>query len=132
MGFKEYKAEKMGELLEHDRNEFANVRFKFSESDKIQEILKYFVKDKGIDGRKIHNILQDSAVTFEDISYGDSNNASLHEDILDSGYVLGYVHTKRPGRIFAVDFEKTRYFYIGVESDIIQHLKTELNKTIKL
>jgi len=132
MGFKEYKAEKLGELLEHDSNEFANVRFKFSESDKIQEILKYFVKDKGIDGRKIHNILQDSAVTFEDISYGDSNNASLHEDILDSGYVLGYVHAKRPGRIFAVDFEKTRYFYIGVESDIIQHLKTELNKTIKL
>ena len=132
MGFKEYKAEKLGELLEHDSNEFANVRFKFSESDKIQEILKYFVKDKGTDSRKIHNILQDSAVTFEDISYGDSNNASLHEDILDSGYVLGYVHAKRPGRIFAVDFENTRYFYIGVESDIIQHLKTELNKTIKI
>jgi hypothetical protein len=124
MSFKEFKKEKTNELLESN-NEFSKIRFTFSTSDTIQEILKYFVKDKGIDVRSIHKVLQDTSIAF-------TNKDDDKEDFLDVGYVLGYVSAKRPGTLFVVDLEKTRYYYIGVEADIIQKLKTEIGKLVKI
>lgn len=124
MNFKEFKKEKTSQLLEL-ANDFTELKFEFSDSDTVQDTLKYFVKEKGLDARVIHKILQDCSIAF--LTPDDDK-----EDIMDVGYVVGYINAKRPGRIFKIDFEKYNYFFIGVEADIIQKLKTELNKKIKI
>jgi len=129
--FKAYKKEKVNELLEHT-NDYSKLRFKFEDSKMIDELLSYYVKDKGIDPRSVNKILQESSIAFDDLNYSDKNSASLHEDLIDVGYVIGYISAKTPGRLIGVDFDKFRYFYIGVESDIVRHLKLELNQHLKL
>jgi hypothetical protein len=124
MSFKEFKRERTNKLLE-SVNEYSNLKFEYSVSDTIQDILKYYVKDKGIQDKVIHNILQDSCMSF-------ITPHSDAEDILDAGYILGYVKAKTPGRIFCITFEKYEYYFVGVESDIIQHLRSEFAKEIKI
>jgi uncharacterized protein (UPF0297 family) len=122
--FKEYLKEKRIGLLENDMGEFNNLMFKFSTSDVIDETLKYYLKDKGIDTRKVHQILQDISLTYDDSTLND------HEDILDSGYVLGYIQAKHGGKVIGVIFDKKTYFFIGLEQEIVKVLRQELNKEL--
>lgn len=122
--FKDYLKEKRTSLLENDMSQFNNLMFKFSTSDTIDETLKYYLKDKGIDTRKVHQILQDASLTYDDSKLND------HEDILDAGYVLGYIQAKHGGKIIGVTFDKKTYFFIGLEQEIVKVLRQELNKEV--
>lgn len=131
MSFKEYQKQKVNELLEHTMN-YSKIRFKFIESETIDDILKYYLKEKGMDPRKIHKTLQESCLTFDDLNYSEPNNESLHEDLMESGYLLGRINEKHPGAILGVEFDGIRYFFIGVIGDISTHIKKELNLYLKL
>lgn len=122
--FKNYLKEKRESLLEFDSSQYNNLMFKYSTSDTIDETLKYYLKDKGIDNRKVHQILQDASLTYDDSTLND------HEDILDAGYVLGYIQAKQGGKIIGVLFDKKTYFFIGLEQEIVSVLRQELNKVV--
>lgn len=122
--FKDYLKEKRTSLLEYDSSQFKNLMFKYSTSDTIDETLKYYLKDKGIDTRKVHQILQEASLTYDDSTLND------HEDILDAGYVLGYIQAKQGGKIIGVLFDKKTYFFIGLEQEIVKVLRQELNKEV--
>ena len=121
--FKKFLKDKRKNLMENV-NEMNNLRFTFSESDTIDDILKYYLKEKGLDPRKINTVLQDICLTYDDYSLND------HEELLDSGYILGYVHFKYGGKIFGIEFDKKRYFFIGNESEIAQYIRIGLNKLL--
>lgn len=131
MSFKEYQKQKVNELLEYS-TDYSKIRFKYNESEAIDDILKYYLKEKGIDPRRIHKTLQESCLTFDDLNYSEPNNESLHEDLLDSGYLLGRINEKHPGSVLGIEFDKVRYFFIGVVADISTHIKKELNIFLKL
>lgn len=131
MSFKEYQKEKVNQLLERVSGD-TNIRFKFIESENIDDLIKYYVKEKAIDPRKVHTVLQDSCLTFDSLDYSEKNNESLHEDLIESGYILGRINEKHPGAILGITFDGTRYFYIGVVADISTHLKKKLNAYLKL
>ncbi len=122
--FKSFLKEKRTDLFESSEN-LKNLRFSFSESDTIDDILNYYLKDKGIDPRKVHTTLQDISLTYDDFSLND------HEELLDSGYVLGYLHSKYGGKIYGVEFDKKRYFFMGKEQEITQRIRQELNEKIR-
>lgn len=123
--FKSFIKGKQKNLMEN--SDYSNLIFKYSESDTIEDVLRIYAKEKGVDTNVIKEQLEESCVTFETIGHMDS------EDLLDSGYVLGYVHTKTPAsKIFGIVFNKVRYFYIGNETDILKTIKDRLNKYLKV
>lgn len=124
--FSYFIAEKKRELLE-GKIDTGSLRFQYGESRKTQELLNYYKKEKGVDSKAITEILSDNCIIFEDLHYG-SDNESNHEDLIDAGYVLGFIHAKNPGRIVALDHDKFRYYFIGDESDIYTNIKVEMNK----
>ena len=127
---KSFVKDKQKTLMEN--SDYSKLTFQYVESDTIQDNLKIYAKERNIDPNIITEQLEESCVTFEALDYSDKNGSSLHEDLIDSGYVLGYVHAKTPGKIFGVVFDKVRYYYIGNESDILKVIKDRLNKYLKV
>ncbi len=120
--FKSFIKEKRQSLMESNNGDFSKLKFEYSESDTIEDILKYYLKEKGIDPRKVHTVLQDIAVTYDDFGLHD------HEELLDSGYVLGFIHAKMGGKIFGIEYDKKRYFFMGNESEISHQIRIALNQ----
>lgn len=128
--FKTYLIEKNRELLESPSLVLANqARFTYAESDNIQDMLRFYVKDRGLDLNTIYDVLADACITFESLSYK-GDNESNHEDLVEVGYILGLLHSQHKGRIYGITFQKSRFYFIGVEADIFATLKTELNKAV--
>ena len=123
--FKEFLKEKRMNLMEaYKSDDFKDLYLKYSESDTIDETLKYYMKEKGMDVRKVNNILQDNSLVYDDFSLND------HEDLLDAGYILGHVQAKMGGKIIGVLFDKKRYYFIGNESEIVHALRQKLNNEL--
>lgn len=127
--FKNYLVEKNRELLESPTIAISNARFTYAESDDIQEMLRFYTKEKGLDASLIYDKLADLCITFESLSYK-QDNSSNHEDLVEVGYLLGLLHSAHKGSIFGITFEKTRFYFIGVENEIYTVLKTNLNKLL--
>lgn len=127
MSFELFKLSKQQQISE-SAVKVDNIRFKYEESSQIQELIRYFKKEKGMDDRTISNVLIDNSLILEELTFK-NDSPTNHEDLLDAGYVLGYLHAKHPGRIFGITYDKMRYYFIGVETDIYTNLKTQFNKS---
>lgn len=128
--FKSFLIQKQKKLMES--SDYADLHFKFHESDTIEENLKIYAKDRNVDVNVITKELEDTCIIFDSLDYSEKNGYSLHEDLIDCGYVLGYIHSKTPGKIFGIKFDGVRYFYIGNETDILKTIKDRLNKYLKV
>ena len=120
--------EKVNELLSTTKLADA-ISFKYNKSEEIQEIISYFLNDKKMPLQIICAVLADSSVILEDLDYR-NDSRSNHEDLLEAGYILGYMSCKYPGNILAIDCNKMRYYYIGSARDISVYLRNELNKKL--
>lgn len=123
---KSYLIEKNLDILSSTHLE-TMARFTYSESDSLQELLRKYKNEKKFPSSKIINVLTDSCLTFESISYK-TDSYSNHEDLIEVGYILGLLHSRHRGQIIGVEFDKMRFYFIGVEADVFAHLKSELNK----
>lgn len=119
--FKQFINEKRVSLMEN-ANEFSKLKFQYLESDDIKETINYYLKTKGVDPKVINNILLDSCLGYDEFSDND------HEDLITTGYILGYIQAKIGNKIYGVTFDGKRYFYIGYEKEILNVIRTELNK----
>jgi len=126
MSFELFKLSRQQQISE-SAIKVEGIRFKYEESSQIQELIRYFKKEKGMDDQTIANVLTDNSLILEELSYK-NDSPTNHEDLLDAGFVLGYLHAKHPGRIFGVVHDKIRYYFIGVETDIYTNIKIQLNK----
>lgn len=117
--FKTYLIKKNQETLKSlsfDRNAF----FRYKESETINEMISSLTHR--IKKNKIRDALVESSVAFESIDYF-NDSESNHEDLIETGYLLGLLHATHKGCIYSVEFERIRFYYIGMESDIIMDLR---------
>ena len=128
--FKEFLKDKRQNLSENE--DYSKIRFNYYESENVEDLLKIYAKEKNIDTDVISKTLEEICVIFDSMDYSEKNSASLHEDLIDCGYVLGYVSAKIPGKIFGIKFDGVRYFFIGNEKEISDKIKSSLNKYLKL
>lgn len=128
--FKQFLKDKRQNLSENE--DFSKIRFNYYESENVEDLLKIYAKDKNVDTDVISKALEEICVIFDSMDYSEKNSASLHEDLIDCGFVLGYVASKIPGKIFGIKFDGVRYFFVGNEKEISDKIKSSLNKYLKL
>lgn len=128
--FKQFLKDRRMNLSENE--DFSKIRFSYYESENLEDLLKIYAKDKNVDTDVISKNLEEICVIFDTMDYSEKNSGSLHEDLIDCGYVLGYVSAKIPGKIFGIKFDGVRYFFVGNEKEISEKIKSSLNKYLKL
>lgn len=107
------------ESLSFDRNAY----FTYRESSMLDD---YIVGMSGrIKKNIIRNVLVDLSITFESLIF-EKDNESNHEDLIEVGYLLGLLHATNKGCIYATEFADIRYYFVGVESDIVNDVRSAI------
>lgn len=105
--------------LSFDRNAY----FTYRESSMLDELII------GMTGRikknTIRNVLVDLSLTFESLLYG-NDCESNHEDLIEVGYILGLLHATNKGCVYATEHMDIRYYFVGVESDIVCDIRDSI------
>lgn len=108
--------------LSFDRNAY----FTYRESSMLDELII------GMTGRikknTIRNVLVDLSISFESLLY-EKDNDSNHEDLIEVGYLLGLLHATNKGCVYATEFADIRYYFVGVESDIVSDVRDAIRNS---
>jgi hypothetical protein len=125
--FKNYLVQKNIDTLtnlQFDKNAY----FRYKDSDAISEFIECCI------GRYkktvIRDILVDLSVTFESLCY-QNDSESNHEDLLEVGYLLGLLHATHKGCVYAVEYDSIRFYFVGMETDIVSDIRSEFKKLVK-
>ena len=108
--------------LSFDRNAY----FTYRESSMLDELII------GMTGRikknTIRNVLVDLSISFESLLYEKDSNSN-HEDLIEVGYLLGLLHATNKGCVYATEFADIRYYFVGVESDIVSDVRDAIRNS---
>ena len=121
---KEYLIQKNIEILSRLGLE-KETFFKYNESDALNDLLFDF--KKRVPEKVMFNTLVDLSITFEHLRYS-KDHESNHEDLIETGYLLGLIHATHKGCIYSVEFSKTRFYFVGYENDILLSIRNSLKQ----
>lgn len=124
---KDYLIKKNVEILSKIGYE-KDMFFRYNESDSLNDLLSDF--RNRIPERIMFNVLLDNSITFEYLKCG-KDSQSNHEDLIEAGYLLGLIHATHKGCIYALEFSKTRFYFIGYENDILISLRNSFKSVYK-
>jgi hypothetical protein len=126
--FKNYLVQKNIETLEKFQFD-KNAYFGYKESEQLTELINCSI------GRfkknKIRDVLVDLSITFESLCYQDDTESN-HEDLIEVGYILGLFHATHRGCIYSVEYDNIRFYFVGMESQIVSDIRDELRNIRKV